>query len=214
MFDITTDEVKLIEDRIFPTNDVFDDDQKKVLLSNSSSNVVACPGSGKTTVLIAKIAILLKKSNLNSEKGICIITHTNVGVEEIKTRLKELGIESINYPHFIGTIQEFFNNFFARKAYALLFNNKKRLTFLEEDEYIKYFIRAFEQFKPSWYKAKPPVQTMRECNIKFDDKNQAYLTNFSSTNREYINSIVNSLLYLIDEEFCAIKSPCHLQNGI
>ena len=71
---------------------------------------------------------------------------------------------------------------------------------MEEDEYIKYFIRAFEQFKPSWYKAKPPsVQKIRECNIKFDDKNQAYLTNFSNTNREYKRKTgIDDYYYLIN----------------
>ena len=198
MVEASLNDIREIERRILPDQYVFDSDQNNVLLSNKSANIVACPGSGKTTVLIAKIAILLKKIKSSSEsKGICIITHTNVGVDEIKNRLRDLGIESIEYPHFIGTIQEFFNHFFAKKAYASLFKNKKRIIFLEEDEYVSYFIRAFEKFKPSFYNAPPPVRTMKQCFINFDNQNQPYLTNFLSQNKEYRTSMINTLLYLM-----------------
>ncbi len=72
----------------------------------------ACPGSGKTTSLSMKIALLLKKlSDEGSTEGVCVITYTNVAVQEIVKSLKSLGINSMRHPHFIGTINELFNRY-------------------------------------------------------------------------------------------------------
>ncbi|MFP3649111.1 hypothetical protein, partial [Paraburkholderia sp. SIMBA_054] len=74
--------------------------------------------------LIAKYELLLAR-NVEDNKGICLITHTNVAVDEIKKGLVKLGRGDIDYPNFLGTIQEFFNTFFARKAFHLLLGDKK-----------------------------------------------------------------------------------------
>lgn len=77
-------------------------------------DVQACPGSGKTTVLVAKLAILSKKWPYN-HKGICVLSHTNVAREEIEERLgqTDVGRKLLAYPHFIGTLHSFFNTFIA-----------------------------------------------------------------------------------------------------
>lgn len=64
----------------------FDDDRIKILKNLESRDVQAFPGSGKTTILVAKLAILAKKwPYVNS--GICVLSHTNVAREEIEDRL-------------------------------------------------------------------------------------------------------------------------------
>jgi DNA helicase II / ATP-dependent DNA helicase PcrA len=138
-----------ITSQILPKGFDFSDQQKAAIMADGSVNVVAGPGSGKTTVLIAKFALLLQKT-LNKNQGICLITHTNVAVDEIKLGLKKFGISNIEYPNFIGTIQEFFNTFFAKKAYHLV-NAGKTFRVLDDDEYSEKFDELFQQCKPEWY---------------------------------------------------------------
>ncbi len=77
-------------------------------------DVSACPGSGKTTLVVAKLAILARKWNSNT-RGICVLSHTNVAREEIEHRLgnTDVGRRLLNYPHFIDTIHGFVNRFLA-----------------------------------------------------------------------------------------------------
>jgi len=72
----------------------------------------ACPGSGKTTLIATKLMILARKWR-SKYQGICVLTHTNVACDEIRSRL-ELdadGYKLLSYPHFIGTIQEFIDRY-------------------------------------------------------------------------------------------------------
>lgn len=77
-------------------------------------DVSACPGSGKTTLVVAKLAILARKWNSNT-RGVCILSHTNVARKEIEHRLgnTDVGRRLLNYPHFIDTIHGFVNRFLA-----------------------------------------------------------------------------------------------------
>lgn len=94
----------------------FDDDRRKILESIKSIDVQACPGSGKTTLIAAKLMLLAKKRPLSGQ-GICVLSHTNVAKDEIIGRLKRSKIPEaqrlFSYPHFIGTIQEFVGKFLA-----------------------------------------------------------------------------------------------------
>jgi hypothetical protein len=85
-----------------------------VLREVKSCDVQAGPGSGKTTVLIAKLAILARKWP-SRDRGICVLSHTNVARREIEQKLNlspELR-RLLHYPHFIGTIQTFVDQFLA-----------------------------------------------------------------------------------------------------
>lgn len=77
-------------------------------------DVSACPGSGKTTLLVAKLAILARNWPYRRQ-GMCILSHTNVAKEEIEKRLggTEVGRALLSYPHYIGTIHGFVNEFMA-----------------------------------------------------------------------------------------------------
>ncbi len=92
----------------------FDQCRREVIKSLDSIDIQACPGSGKTTVLVAKLAILAKKWPY-SNRGICILSHTNVAREEIQDRLgkTEVGRKLLSYPHFIGTLQSFADRFIS-----------------------------------------------------------------------------------------------------
>jgi len=154
MIQINEDFLQDIEEKLLPKGAKFSSQQKNVIKCSETVNIIAGPGSGKTTVLTAKCAMLLNE-NISNKKGICLITHTNVAVDEIKDGLYTLGFEQIEHPHFIGTIQEFFNYFFARKAFHLLLGDKK-MRVLEEDEYRERFDNNFNRLKPENYNANNP----------------------------------------------------------
>lgn len=92
----------------------FDSARVEVIKNMNSVDVQAFPGSGKTTILVAKLAILAKKWPYNNA-GICVLSHTNVAREEIENRLgnTEIGHRLLSYPHFIGTVHSFFDTYVA-----------------------------------------------------------------------------------------------------
>ena len=90
------------------------DPRQDALKSMETVDIAACPGSGKTTLLVAKLAILAKKWPFQTQ-GICVLSHTNVARQEIESRLGStaVGRQLLAYPHFIGTIHGFVNDFLA-----------------------------------------------------------------------------------------------------
>lgn len=100
-----------------PDLDFTDAERQAVLLATGSCDVNAAPGSGKTTVLAAKLLLLAHKWPHNT-RGICVLSHTNVAREEIQQRLgaTAVGARLLAYPHFIGTIHGFVDRFLALPA--------------------------------------------------------------------------------------------------
>jgi len=90
------------------------DPRLKVILSSDPLDIEACPGSGKTTLLVAKLAILARNWT-ERRRGICVLSHTNVARREIEERLGGTpeGKRLLAYPHFVGTIHGFVNEFLA-----------------------------------------------------------------------------------------------------
>lgn len=109
---ISDDDIDQIESLL--GNVSFDAPRRDIIKNLDSFDVQAFPGSGKTTVLIAKLAILAKKWPYE-HKGICVLSHTNVAREEIESRLgqTDIGKKLLSYPHFIGTVHSFFDTYIS-----------------------------------------------------------------------------------------------------
>jgi DNA helicase-2/ATP-dependent DNA helicase PcrA len=92
----------------------LDASRRDFLMSLDSMDVSACPGSGKTTLVVAKLAILARKWKSRTQ-GICVLSHTNVAKREIEERLygTDVGRLLLGYPHYIDTIHGFVNRFLA-----------------------------------------------------------------------------------------------------
>ncbi len=90
------------------------DPRHLVLKCLETMDIAACPGSGKTTLLVAKLAILSEKWQ-HYTRGICVLSHTNAARSEIETRLGNttVGRSLLSYPHYIGTIHGFVDEFLA-----------------------------------------------------------------------------------------------------
>jgi DNA helicase II / ATP-dependent DNA helicase PcrA len=103
----------------------IDDERRSAFQELQTIDVAACPGSGKTTLLVAKLAVLAQKWTSRT-RGICVLSHTNVARNEVHERLGGTlaGKRLLSYPHFIGTIHSFTNDFLAlpwlrSKGYAV-----------------------------------------------------------------------------------------------
>lgn len=110
-WEISNQEIESTEKLLLPENAHFPEDARDVIRCWHSVDVSACPGSGKTTVLLAKLKLLADRMPLKNGAGICVLSHTNVAVKEIKNRLSGYADKLIAYPNYIGTIQSFIDKF-------------------------------------------------------------------------------------------------------
>lgn len=112
---VSEEDIEYAEKLLLKNEDKFDKEERLPIITNfqESFDVNACPGSGKTTVLLAKLIILARKLPLNDGQGVCVLTHTNVAINEIKTRLGDKSDILFKYPNFFGTIQQFIDKYLA-----------------------------------------------------------------------------------------------------
>ena len=108
---ISDQDIQTVEKLLLPHGAHFPEDARRVIRCWHSTDVAACPGSGKTTVLLAKLKLLADKMPLENGAGICVLSHTNVAINEIKNRLSDYADRLLNYPNYIGTIQSFIDRF-------------------------------------------------------------------------------------------------------
>jgi DNA helicase II / ATP-dependent DNA helicase PcrA len=109
----------------------LDEARYDFLTTMESVDVTACPGSGKTTLVVAKLAILARKWKSRT-RGICVLSHTNVARREIEERLagNEAGHLLLRHPHYIDTIHGFVNRFLA---IPWLLSNGHSVTAIDDD---------------------------------------------------------------------------------
>lgn len=88
--------------------------QQAFLLRVDSCDVQAAPGHGKTTLLVAKLALLSRCWDSRAQ-GVCVISHTNAAREEVEKKLAHHPAASafLSYPHFIGTVTAFLDRYIA-----------------------------------------------------------------------------------------------------
>lgn len=145
---------------------LFNEEQKTVIRTWNTVNIQACPGSGKTTTLAAKLMILAEKLPKSFQQGICIITHTNTAVDEIKKKLGPYASFYNNYPHHFGTIQSFVDKYLAIPAYKLESNENLRIN----DELVDImFKKCISIFLKRDNNHKPIYQLEHKKILKFRD---------------------------------------------
>lgn len=112
----TDEEIRIAHDILLKDKKTFDDARLNIIKEDRSCYVQACPGSGKTTVLLAKLIILANRLPMADGKGVCVLTHTNVAIDEIKAKVGSKANVLFNYPNFFGTIQTFLHKYVAAAA--------------------------------------------------------------------------------------------------
>ena len=108
-------------------------EQRKVVEFDSGKVVVkACPGSGKTYSVSARIAKLLQTKDFK-RSGIAALSFTNVACDEIKEKLSEdFGINKLGYPHYLGTLDSFINHHVFLPFGSLVMGCKSQPTLVGE----------------------------------------------------------------------------------
>lgn len=105
------------------------DEQNAFLDAEGKVVLCACPGSGKTFIVGKKLLKYLETWP-HAYRGIAVLSFTNVASEEILRQTKDLATretQSIGFPHFIGTLDSFINNFiFLRFGYLVQPTERKR----------------------------------------------------------------------------------------
>ena len=85
--------------------------QRKAVQSEGNFAVIACPGSGKTRTVGARLACRIANWQ-HRHSGVAALSFTNVAQDEIRRQLRELGVRAgAGVPHFLGTINSFVNRF-------------------------------------------------------------------------------------------------------
>ena len=109
--EISNQDIEMVESLLLPEGAHFTEDARRVIHCWESNDVAACPGSGKTTVLLAKLKLLADRMPFANGSGLCVLSHTNVAVDEIKRHLSDYTDKLLGYPNYIGTIQSFIDCF-------------------------------------------------------------------------------------------------------
>lgn len=110
---IRDDEITAAEQILLPHGYTFNDEARAIIRCWESKEVAACPGSGKTTVLLAKLKLLADRMPFGDGAGICVLSHTNVAVNEIKSKMSREADILMGYPNFVGTLQSFVDKYIA-----------------------------------------------------------------------------------------------------
>lgn len=131
----TNKEIEEAERDIFGNGLHFNDGQKIFLNCLASRCVQAYAGTGKTSAIVGKLHILAQKYVWQNGRGVCVISHTNVAVDEIKKHVAKHYPAIMQYPNFIGTIQEFVNKFLF---IPYLFSKGLQIKFQDDSRYFDY----------------------------------------------------------------------------
>jgi len=133
--------------------------------------VKACPGSGKTFSLSARLLRLLNDNDLNKHQGIAAISFTNTACEEIRNNIEKFGVKKIGYPHFIGTIDSFINNYIFLPYGHLLMKCPKRpdIVGTEYNPWFNYDNRQTRMYKEMIVQ-RDPNYYFDKVSFDLDDK--------------------------------------------
>lgn len=170
-------EIQETERLLLPVGCHFDEDAIRVIRHWESTDVSACPGSGKTTVLLAKLKLLADRMPLDNGAGICVLSHTNVAVNEIKSKLSEYAGKLMGYPNYVGTIQSFIDKFVVQPYIRRKVG--RTVQPLDDRTYAKHMLHKMRHL--SQYK------TLKDAvNIKFQ-KSEIYTDPVEYVKDLYIN---------------------------
>lgn len=118
---ISDDVIKNAEEILIHPH-TFDEERLTFIRYLETCDLLAVPGSGKTTALLAKLFCLSQYMPFENGSGILVLSHTNAAINEIKSRLNSFCPQLFEYPNFIGTIQSFVDHFLANPMNVLKYN--------------------------------------------------------------------------------------------
>ena len=117
------------------------EEQKKFLTAEGKVVVKACPGSGKTYSVAHKLLSYIDNWK-DYHSGVAVLSFTNVASNEIQEKAQTIhgSLGELGYPHFIGTVDSFIDEFIVLRYGHLdtVSNVRPRITITDG-----VFIRLF-----------------------------------------------------------------------
>ncbi len=185
MINITDNDIASSEKNILPEDCHFSEEAKSAIKELNSCDILACPGAGKTTMLIAKIDILANKMPFINNRGMCILSHTNVAIDEIKSKLSSKASVILSYPNFVGTIQSFIHKFIV---FPYLTNvTSHPITVCDSNKYNDDLYELYQNQSIPLYNLRPFVHRSAQTGGYNGDEKKFLLD-------LYINSETNDLM--------------------
>jgi len=133
---IISDElIERAESLLLPGGKTFDIERRDFIKSLDHRDLMAVPGSGKTTTLQAKLYCIAQHLPLAEGRGILVLSHTNTAVDELIRNLQSSCPQLFEYPNFVGTIQQFVDKFLAIPFYEAYY--RKSIESIDADRYCK-----------------------------------------------------------------------------
>jgi len=155
-------------------SEILTKEQIKFLEAEGRVVVKACPGSGKTYTVAKKWLSYISNWN-NYHQGVAVLSFTNVASNEIYEKANSMHncMGKLDYPHFIGTVDSFINEFIVlryghlctadriRPQIALTDNWKLPYRWWRTECHRNGCVQNFEQFHygidKKFYKGNTPV---------------------------------------------------------
>lgn len=175
---ISDQDIETTEKLLLPNGAHFPDDARTVIQCWHSTDVAACPGSGKTTVLLAKLKILADRMPFDNGAGICVLSHTNVAVDEIKKRLSGYADKLLGYPNYIGTIQSFIDRFVTLPYLRRIAGqNVQAVDNRTYSQHMLNRMQKFGKYRALEYVTKGNFETGGQFSERIDHTQALYLSN-------------------------------------
>ncbi len=172
--------------QIFIDGNKFDTEREEFITNLETCDLLAVPGSGKTTALLAKLFCLAQNMPFEDSSGLLVLAHTNHAVDEIENKLKRHCPQLFEYPNFVGTIQGFINRFLAIPLYSQ--KNDKKFKILEYEEYKKEFDYHLEFKKGAiaYFKNSNP-SIFYSANLNINPEGEIYVCTDNNDNEIILN---------------------------
>lgn len=145
--EITDRDIEKAEQILLPDGMAFDDERRDFIRCLESCDLLAVPGSGKTTALQAKLCCLAQHLPFADYQGILVLSHTNNAVDEIMKKLRTECYQLFESPHFIGTVQDFVDKYLAIPYYELRY--KKKVHVIDKNAYKQEVERYLRMYRGS-----------------------------------------------------------------
>lgn len=158
-YTFTTNEIRQVEEILISWNN-FCPERRRILEDfDNNIDVQAVPWSWKTTLLVAKLFLLAQRINFETE-SVCILTHTNVAVDEIKKKVKRSKLNNnveksfidnieriLKFPNYIWTLQSFIDKYLAIPWYLKAYWKRPNRI---DDDYVNSILKKlfYEKLSP------------------------------------------------------------------
>jgi len=174
--EIIQEHIKEAEIYLLGKGSFFETKERVPFITNlETCDLLAVPGSGKTTALLAKLYCLEKHLPFGDGSGILVLSHTNSTIDEIRNKLLPLCPTLSEYPNFIGTIQNFINKFLAIPYFTGI--NKTKPYRVDADKYYSELKRKLAPYKSGdmFYVLKKYPDIFYKARFKLDENENHYL---------------------------------------